>query len=61
MKPGNATLGVIERLPARSRATDRIVVGLAVILTMLGIAVGAFTYQQRGIEAVRHALAVDGF
>lgn len=60
MKPGSATLGVIERLPARSRATDWIVVGLAVILTMLGIAVGAFTYQQRGIEAVRHALAVDG-
>jgi len=36
------------------------VAGFAVILAMLAIAVGAFTYQQRGSEAVRHALAVDG-
>ncbi len=59
MKPP-AAFRVIERLPARSRTTDRMIVGLAVILAMLAIAVGAFTYQQRGIEAVRHALAVDG-
>ncbi len=36
------------------------VMGCAVILAMLGIAVGAFTYQQRGSEAVRHAMVVDG-
>lgn len=53
-------LDVIERLPARSRTVDRMVVGCVVILAMLGIAVGAFTYQQRGSEAVRHAMVVDG-
>ena len=53
-------LDVIEHLPRRSRTVDRMIAGLAVILTMLGIAVGASVYQQRGSEAVRHALAVDG-
>lgn len=53
-------LDVIERLPARSRTVDRMVIGCAVILAMLGIAVAAFTYQQRGSEAVRHAMVVDG-
>ena len=50
----------IERLPARSRTADRMLAGSAVILVMLGIAVGASIYQRRGIEAVRHALDVDG-
>lgn len=53
-------LDVIEQLPRRSKTVDRMIAGLAVILTMLGIAVGASVYQQRGSEAVRHALAVEG-
>ncbi len=56
----HAALTVIDRLPTRSRTVDRMVVGCVVILAMLGIAVGAFTYQQRGTEAVRHAMVVDG-
>ncbi|MCJ2010947.1 CHASE3 domain-containing protein [Methylobacterium sp. J-076] len=55
-----AALDVIERLPARSRTVDRMIAGCLVILAMIGIAVGASVYQQRGSEAVRHALAVDG-
>jgi adenylate cyclase len=54
-----AALTVIDRLPARSRTVDRMMAGCAVILAMLGIAAGAFVYQQRGNEAVRHALAVE--
>ncbi|WP_267425159.1 CHASE3 domain-containing protein [Methylobacterium sp. GC_Met_2] len=60
MKASTTALDVIERLPARSRTVDRMVVSCAVILALLGIAVGAFTYQQRGSEAVRHAMVVDG-
>jgi len=57
---GRVTLDVIEHLPARSKTVDRMIAGLAGILAMLGIAVGASVYQQRGSEAVRHALAVEG-
>jgi adenylate cyclase len=53
-------LQVIAQLPGRSKTVDRMIAGLAVILAMLGIAVGASVYQQRGSEAVRHALAVEG-
>lgn len=60
MRASTTALDVIERLPARPRTIDRMVVGCAVILALLGIAVGAFTYQQRGSEAVRHAMVVDG-
>ncbi|RUP17616.1 MAG: guanylate cyclase, partial [Methylobacterium sp.] len=35
-------------------------VGLATILVMTAIALGAFVYQQRGVDAVRHTVAVDG-
>lgn len=55
-----AAINLVSRLPRRSRTVDRMIAGFAVILAMLAIAVGAFTYQQRGSEAVRHALAVDG-
>ncbi len=51
---------MIAQLPGRSKTVDRMIAGLAVILAMLGIAVGASVYQQRGSEAVRHALAVEG-
>ncbi len=59
MKPG-AAIEPAARFDTRSRALNPIVVGFAVILAMLAVAAGAFTYQQRGTEAVRHALAVDG-
>ena len=48
-----------QRGSALIRLTGRTIASVAVILSMLAIAVGAFTYQQRGIAAVSHALAVD--
>ncbi|WP_245297870.1 adenylate/guanylate cyclase domain-containing protein [Methylobacterium radiotolerans] len=44
----------------RSRTVAWMTVGLATILVMTAIALGAFVYQQRGVDAVRHTVAVDG-
>lgn len=44
----------------RSRTVTWMTVGFATILVMTAIALGAFVYQQRGIDAVRHTVAVDG-
>jgi len=44
----------------RSRTVTWMTVGFATILAMTAIAIGAFVYQQHGIDAVRHTVAVDG-
>lgn len=44
----------------RSRTVTWMTVGFATILVMTAVALGAFVYQQRGIDAVRHTVAVDG-
>jgi adenylate cyclase len=48
------------RRTLRSRTVTWMTVGFATILVMTAIALGAFLYQQRGIDAVRHTVAVDG-
>jgi adenylate cyclase len=44
----------------RSRTVAWMTVGFATILVMTALALGAFVYQQRGVDAVRHTVAVDG-
>jgi adenylate cyclase len=55
-----ARVGARVQRSLRSRTVTWMTVGFATILVMTAIALGAFVYQQRGIDAVRHTVAVDG-
>ncbi|SFT29478.1 CHASE3 domain-containing protein [Methylobacterium sp. yr668] len=55
-----ARVGARVQRSLRSRTVTWMTVGFATILVMTAIALGAFVYQQRGVDAVRHTVAVDG-
>ncbi|WP_457108231.1 CHASE3 domain-containing protein [Methylobacterium sp. P5_C11] len=58
--PVRARVAARVQRSLRSRTVTWMTVGFATILVMTAIALGAFVYQQRGTDAVRHTVAVDG-